>query len=74
MIGSFRLYRSPCVVVSAVLLAGGGNTMAQEGAQLAGPAAMPPADALFARKGCVACHAVNEIGGTSAPPLDVARG
>ena len=28
--------------------------------------------ALFARKGCVACHAVNEIGGTSAPPLDVA--
>jgi mono/diheme cytochrome c family protein len=26
---------------------------------------------LFVRKGCVACHAVNAIGGTSAPPLDV---
>jgi mono/diheme cytochrome c family protein len=27
---------------------------------------------LFVSKGCIACHAINEIGGTSAPPLDVA--
>ena len=26
--------------------------------------------ALFVSKGCVACHAINEIGGTSGPPLD----
>jgi cytochrome c551/c552 len=26
--------------------------------------------ALFASKGCVVCHAINEVGGTSAPPLD----
>ena len=37
---------------------------------------MPTADPargreLFVAKGCVACHAINEIGGTSAPPLDV---
>jgi cytochrome c peroxidase len=37
---------------------------------------MPGADAargraLFVSKGCVACHAVGEVGGTSAPPLDV---
>lgn len=25
---------------------------------------------LFVAKGCVICHAVNEVGGTSAPPLD----
>jgi len=27
---------------------------------------------LFVAKGCVVCHAVNEVGGTSAPPLDAA--
>lgn len=26
--------------------------------------------ALFVSKGCVVCHAIDEIGGTSAPPLD----
>lgn len=26
---------------------------------------------LFVSKGCVACHAINEIGGTSGPPLDL---
>jgi mono/diheme cytochrome c family protein len=25
---------------------------------------------LFVAKGCIACHAINELGGTSAPPLD----
>lgn len=29
---------------------------------------------LFARKGCVVCHAVNGVGGGSAPNLDVASG
>ena len=60
-------------VVSAALLIGGGDQMAQAGqAQLV----LTSADAvrgraLFVSKGCVACHAINEIGGTSGPPLDV---
>jgi cytochrome c551/c552 len=59
-------------IVSAVLLAGCGNSIAQVAeAQLA----MAGSDAargraLFASKGCVVCHAINEVGGTSAPPLD----
>lgn len=28
---------------------------------------------LFASKGCVVCHAINEIGGTDAPPLDASE-
>jgi mono/diheme cytochrome c family protein len=60
------------VVVSGVPPTGFRPGMAQ-GTQIV----MPGADAargrvLFARKGCVACHAVNEIGGTTGPPLDVA--
>jgi mono/diheme cytochrome c family protein len=60
--------------ISAVLLAAGGTGMAQAHEM---QVEMARGDAtrgraLFARKGCVACHAVNEIGGTSAPPLDVA--
>jgi mono/diheme cytochrome c family protein len=59
--------------VSALLLTALGYGMAQ--AQQT-QAVMAGADAargraLFVRKGCVACHAVNEIGGTSGPPLDV---
>jgi mono/diheme cytochrome c family protein len=62
------------VVVSGVLLAGCGHSVAHAQGT---PPAMAAADAargraLFGRKGCVACHAVNEIGGTTAPPLDVA--
>jgi mono/diheme cytochrome c family protein len=62
------------VSIAIILLAAGGTGAAQAAeVQLV----MSSADAargreLFARKGCVACHAVNEIGGTSAPPLDVA--
>jgi cytochrome c551/c552 len=48
------------------MLAGAGDSVAVE--------AGDPAQgrALFVSKGCVACHAINEIGGTSAPPLDAA--
>ena len=60
-------------VIGAVLLA-----VAGEGGAAAGAEArllLPGADAargraLFVSKGCVVCHAINEVGGTSAPPLD----
>jgi mono/diheme cytochrome c family protein len=60
-------------VVSDALIAGSGTGVAQ--AQET-PPVMAGADAargraLFVRKGCIACHAVNEIGGTTGPPLDV---
>lgn len=59
--------------VSAVLLASAGNGIAQTAET---PSIMAGADAargreLFVSKGCVACHAVGEVGGTSGPPLDV---
>jgi cytochrome c551/c552 len=59
------------VVISVVggALAGAGDGVAVEaGAVVAGDPAR--GRALFVSKGCVACHAINEIGGTSAPPLD----
>jgi len=48
---------------------------AQNGAGDPAQLALPHADpargrTLFVAKGCIACHAVNELGGTSAPPLD----
>jgi mono/diheme cytochrome c family protein len=52
-------------VVSDALIAGSGTGVAQAGADAA------RGRALFVRKGCIACHAVNEIGGTTGPPLDV---
>jgi len=62
-------------VISAVLLAvaGYGAVAEEAGTRLV----VPDADAargrvLFVSKGCIACHAINEIGGTSAPPLDAA--
>jgi cytochrome c551/c552 len=62
-------------VISAVLLAvaGYGAVAEEAGTRLW----VPDADAargrvLFVSKGCIACHAINEIGGTSAPPLDAA--
>ena len=60
-------------VISALLLAGGDNVMAQAAEArfaLAGADAAR-GRALFVRKGCIACHAINEIGGTTGPPLDV---
>jgi hypothetical protein len=60
-------------VISAVLLTGDGNSMAQAAeAQVAVPRGDAACGrALFVSKGCVACHAIREIGGTTAPPLDV---
>jgi mono/diheme cytochrome c family protein len=75
MIGSFGLASSIAAgVVGAVLLTGFGHSMAQAPETQPGMADADAARgrALFARNGCVACHAVNEIGGTSAPPLDIA--
>jgi cytochrome c peroxidase len=51
-------------MLSAALLASGAH-----GADRQADAAR--GRALFVAKGCVACHAVNEIGGTTAPPFDV---
>jgi cytochrome c551/c552 len=70
---SLILISSIIGVGSALLLAGGGIGMAR--AQET-QAIMTGADAargrqLFVAKGCVACHAINEIGGTTGPPLDV---
>jgi mono/diheme cytochrome c family protein len=60
-------------VLSAVLLAGGATGRAHAAkSQLAlaeGDAAR--GRALFVSKGCIACHTINEIGGTTGPPLDV---
>jgi mono/diheme cytochrome c family protein len=65
---SLRLARSIAVgVISAVLLTGAGDSMA-EAAELRGDAAR--GRTLFVSKGCVVCHAINEVGGTRAPPLD----
>jgi mono/diheme cytochrome c family protein len=50
-----------------VLLAGAGDSIA-DAAQMQGDAAR--GRTLFVSKGCVVCHAINEVGGTSAPPLD----
>ena len=60
-------------VISAVLLTGDGNSMAQTAeAQVAVPRGdAARGRALFVSKGCVACHAIHEIGGTTGPPLDV---
>jgi mono/diheme cytochrome c family protein len=74
MIGLVRLVSALALgVVSAVLLTGDGNSMAQAAeAQLAAPRGdAARGRALFVSKGCVACHAINEIGGTTGPPLDV---
>jgi hypothetical protein len=71
------LLSPPCAlaigVISAVFLAAGSNAMAQAAeAQLAVPRGdAARGRALFVSKGCVACHAIHEIGGTTAPPLDV---
>jgi len=59
------------VALTAVLLSAAGGGAQRAEVQLD----MQRADAargraLFASKGCVVCHAINEVGGTSAPSLD----
>ena len=74
MIGLFSRSSSIAVgVVGAVLLSGcvDGIAEAQETQALMAGADAARGRALFVRKGCIACHAVNEIGGTTGPPLDV---
>ena len=58
-------------LIVAIVLVVAGNGGAADGAevQLTGADAAR-GRALFVSKGCVACHAINEVGGTSAPPLD----
>jgi mono/diheme cytochrome c family protein len=72
------------IAALAALLVGGGaladpgeqsGTAEQNGAEDPVQLAIPDADPargreLFVAKGCIACHAINELGGTSAPPLD----
>jgi hypothetical protein len=70
---SLRLRNSiAVVVVSAVLLAGAdiGVAHGEEAQPSMASADATRGRALFVNKGCVACHAINEIGGTSGPPLD----
>jgi mono/diheme cytochrome c family protein len=55
-------------IVIAVLLAGADDIVAQ-GAEMQADATRGRAP--FVSKGCVACHAIHEIGGTTGPPLDV---
>lgn len=59
-------------VVSAVLLAGADIGMVHEAAAQPSMASADAARgrALFVSKGCVACHTINEVGGTTGPPLD----
>ena len=74
LIRSFSLSSSIAVgVVGAVLVTGASAGMAQvpEAQLVMAGADATRGRALFVRKGCIACHAINEIGGTSAPPLDV---
>lgn len=74
MIGLFSRSSSIAVgVVGAVLLSGcvDGIAEAQETQAVMAGADAARGRALFVRKGCIACHAVNEIGGTTGPPLDV---
>ncbi len=69
MAGSLSLASSIAVgVISAGVLAGGS---AAQAAPMQGDAAR--GRVLFASKGCVICHAINEVGGTGGPPLDAER-
>jgi cytochrome c551/c552 len=60
-------------VVTALLLASGGGGVVYGADAQPGIASGDAARgrALFVSKGCVVCHAINEIGGTSGPPLDI---
>ena len=68
MVRSLRLFGLITVYVMSVVLLGGADHSMAEAAELRGDAAR--GRTLFVSKGCVVCHAINEVGGTSAPPLD----
>jgi mono/diheme cytochrome c family protein len=64
---SLRLFGLITVyLISTVLLSGAGDSTA-DAAQMQGDATR--GRTLFVSKGCVVCHAINEVGGTSAAPL-----
>jgi mono/diheme cytochrome c family protein len=66
MAGSLSFARSIVIgVIGAGVLAG---ASAAQAAPMQGDAAR--GRVLFASKGCVVCHAINEVGGTGGPPLD----
>jgi cytochrome c551/c552 len=64
----YRFLSLVAISVVGGVLAGAETGVAADGAVMAGDPAR--GRALFVSKGCVACHAISEIGGTSAPPLD----
>jgi mono/diheme cytochrome c family protein len=68
MARSLRLFGLITVYVMSVLLLGNADDGMAEAAALRGDAAR--GRTLFVTKGCVVCHAINEVGGTSASPLD----
>jgi mono/diheme cytochrome c family protein len=68
VVRSLRLFGLITVYVMSVGLLGGADHRMAEAAELRGDAAR--GRTLFVSKGCVVCHAINEVGGTSAPPLD----
>ena len=68
VVRSLRLFGLITVYVMSVVLLGGADHSMAEAAELRGDAAR--GRTLFVSKGCVVCHAINEVGGTSAPPLD----
>ena len=68
MVRSLRLFGLITVYAMSVVLLGGADHRMAEAAELRGDAAR--GRTLFVSKGCVVCHAINEVGGTSAPPLD----
>lgn len=63
--------KTPRPPVAAVLLVGVA-LMAARAAAADEPGDPARGKQLFAARGCVVCHAVNEVGGTTAPPLDAA--
>jgi mono/diheme cytochrome c family protein len=68
VVRSLRLFGLITVYVLSIVLLGGADHSMAEAAELRGDAAR--GRTLFVSKGCVVCHAINEVGGTSAPPLD----
>ena len=68
MVRSLRLSGLITASVIGVVLIGGAEASMAEAAELRGDAAR--GRTLFVSKGCVVCHAINEVGGTSAAPLD----
>jgi mono/diheme cytochrome c family protein len=66
---------SLCSSIAAGLIGAGLLALAGHGGAEGAETQLTGADAargraLFVSKGCVACHAINDVGGTSAPPLD----